>query len=423
MPDVRCDSSAGSAASMVQSFSPEAEPDEDAGWCWRSPCSRLSRPAPAGAPVDRSSPQGPTRACAIRTATPAYIRSVNRAVSSKRDVWGEQLLSRPGGPTYEAASAFLAPIIYGQQRRHRPLTASGIYYLAFSYPYNAFGSTAYALHVADGSQIITRRVGGPSLSVDVGARGRERFGSCLTRLAPARLTRGYLPILRTSYSDGGGVRYQQESFAGRVSGVRSTVSFVRLTVDARGARAGAVVRLVPSLKGLTTIPSDDRLASNKGTHLVVSAGGRYRRGSFEFRVPPGGRRVVYADWLLGPSPALLLRANRATYERARGGVASFWDRRISGGIHFSVPEARVDDAQRAVLIQQMGHTWRYSIGNPYEELSFAEALDTAEVMVATDSRVARAILSFAPATAGAIHVVARRRSVSLGRVLLPALWR
>ena len=38
------------------------------------------------------------------------------------------------------------------------------------------------------------------------------------------------------------------------------------------------------------------------------------------------------------------------------------------------------DAERAVLMQQLVQTWRYSVGNPYEELSFAEALDTAQVM-------------------------------------------
>ena len=38
------------------------------------------------------------------------------------------------------------------------------------------------------------------------------------------------------------------------------------------------------------------------------------------------------------------------------------------------------NAERALLIQQLVQSWRYSVGNPYEELSFAEALDTAQVM-------------------------------------------
>ena len=40
----------------------------------------------------------------------------------------------------------------------------------------------------------------------------------------------------------------------------------------------------------------------------------------------------------------------------------------------------VIDAERSLLIQDLALTWRYSVGNQYEEFSFAEALDTAEVM-------------------------------------------
>ena len=50
---------------------------------------------------------------------------------------------------------------------------------------------------------------------------------------------------------------------------------------------------------------------------------------------------------------------------------------------------------RAMLIQQMGHTWRYSIGNPYEELSFAEGTANAEVMAEYGlGEVAEAIVGF-----------------------------
>jgi hypothetical protein len=45
-----------------------------------------------------------------------------------------------------------------------------------------------------------------------------------------------------------------------------------------------------------------------------------------------------------------------------------------------VPDEHVLDAERAILIQNLVQGWRYSIGNLYEELSFAEALDTAQVM-------------------------------------------
>ena len=54
------------------------------------------------------------------------------------------------------------------------------------------------------------------------------------------------------------------------------------------------------------------------------------------------------------------------------------------------------DAQRNLLIQQRALTWRYSVGNNYEELSFAEALDAAQVMAGYGhGDVSRAIVRFA----------------------------
>ena len=74
--------------------------------------------------------------------------------------------------------------------------------------------------MADGSQIVSEFVRGPSLSIGVGVRRKERYGSCLSRLVPPHLDAGYLPILETSYVDADGVRYSQESFATRIPQTR-----------------------------------------------------------------------------------------------------------------------------------------------------------------------------------------------------------
>src|SRR5438094_6599273 len=43
-----------------------------------------------------------------------------------------------------------------------------------------------------------------------------------------------------------------------------------------------------------------------------------------------------------------------------------------------VPEERVLDAEQNLLIQELTQTWRYSIGNSYQELSFREGLRSEE---------------------------------------------
>src|SRR4029077_390594 len=60
----------------------------------------------------------------------------------------------------------------------------------------------------------------------------------------------------------------------------------------------------------------------------------------------------------------------------------------------SVPEPAVANAERALLIQDLELTWRYSIGNPYEEFSFPESVDVAQVLAENGfAPVARSILT------------------------------
>ena len=283
--------------------------------------------------------------CAPPRASGAYTGSTLAALRAHTDLWGNRLLAAPGGPTYAGARRYLRPLLYARGAGGSPLTASGVYYLPFAQPDGARGAGSVALHVADGSQILAQRVGGRSLAVSVGTPGAERFGSCLARLGTPALAGGYLPILETRYRDARGRRYRQESF----SFGRPLVSYVRVDVPARGA-----VRL---------------------------AAGRSRVSS---------RRTLYAAW----SGGAVRRVDAADYDAARGQTVAYWQGRLDEGTTISVPEARVANAERALLIQDLALTWRYSIGNPYEEFSFPESVDVAQVLAEHGFQpVARSILA------------------------------
>ena len=287
---------------------------------------------------------------------PAYAASVNAALAAKQDVWGNQLLASPAGPTYAAAAGYLRPLLLvGPPLGSAPhrLTQSGVYYLAFGRPAEGRHPRTIDLHVADGSQIVSERATGTSLSVDVGEGRFERYGSCLARLAPARLGGGYLPILETGYVDRGGVHYRQESFATRIPGARRLVSFVRVTIDPRGSGIAAA-----------------------RARFTVSRGDGHGRRSLTYSTPGTKPRIVYVAW---PSGALPFRVNGAAYRRARRSVGAYWNRRLAAGAQLVVPERRVFDAERNLLIQNLVHSWRYSLGNSYERFSW-ELIDTGEVM-------------------------------------------
>ena len=74
-------------------------------------------------------------------------------------------------------------------------------------------------------------------------------------------------------------------------------------------------------------------------------------------------------------------------------MGRYWRDRLAEGASLEVPEARVMNAERALLVQNLELSWRYSIGNPYEEFSFPESLDGAQVMAELGfGAVSRAIL-------------------------------
>jgi hypothetical protein len=122
-------------------------------------------------------------------------------------------------------------------------------------------------------------------------------------------------------------------------------SFVRLTVDARQP----VV-----------------------LHMEVSDG-----ESRKLTVPAGESRALRVAWEREPG---LREVSPEAFDAARRATKAYWTQRLGAGAFVRVPEQAVMNAWRGVLAQNLGLAWRYSIGNPYEEFSYPEALDVAQVM-------------------------------------------
>src|SRR5262249_57141151 len=119
-------------------------------------------------------------------------------------------ISRRNGYAYGEVRCLLTPYFFARSKTPT-LTTSGVSYLPFAQPLGVHGAHTVALHVADGSEILSQTAKGPSVKVFVGADGHERYGSCLARLAPARLAGGFLPILETPYVDAAGTPYRQRT--------------------------------------------------------------------------------------------------------------------------------------------------------------------------------------------------------------------
>jgi hypothetical protein len=320
------------------------------------------------------------RACRTGQITAAYAASVSRALKAGKDVWGNKLLLSRTGPTYEGAAHRLKPLLIAAGPGGRYLTDSGIYYIPFGWP-SQFGARNVGLHVADGSEILANRTRGAKLGIAVGGRGRERYGSCLARLSMPHLPEGYLPILQTRYVDASGVRYRQESFSAllRQTGGR-LVSFVRLTADATAAHHAVRLRFTPSARGLS-MSDAGVLVRGGNAHLFVTDGAEFNGSSVTYDVPPGTRMTVYVAWPIGAGLSEPFVLDETSYLQVREAAADFWLRKLASGATYEVPERRVQDAERNLLIQNLTLGWRYSVGDRYHtKLSTPEAIDAAEVL-------------------------------------------
>ena len=239
--------------------------------------------------------------CAKRKADAAYMDGVNETLAAHQDVWGNELLRSPDGPTYAGVRRYLHPLmLVGRPAGLGPsrLTDSGVYYLPFGVPSGSNGASRVQLHVADGSQIVSRLASGPRVSLDVGASGHERYGSCLARLAQPHLRGGYLPILETSYVDADGVRYGR-SPSPRASRARGRSSASCGSTSIRAARRC----------GGHMSASRPRAASG-GARVRASSSARAERcGAHRSSTPRNARGRARSTWPGSIGPCDLNRSN------------------------------------------------------------------------------------------------------------------
>jgi hypothetical protein len=350
----------------------------------------------SGATTSEQSPRG----CEPLVLERGYAASVDAALRSRMDVWGARLLARPEGPTYGTVRGFLKPLLLVGRpagRRGLRLTDSGVYYLPMGEPggrsfADAGPTEPFALHVADGSQLLSRQANGRSATISVGAAGVERYGSCLSRLEEPRLAEGYLPVLTVGYADAEGVRYVQESLVARDPRSGALASFVR--VEARrgtSQRGSTELRVAVSDSSLSATRGN--LRSGNRTVLAFSVGGTFDGAGgvlYRLDLTDSEPDVVYLVRPIDPTPGDLL-ADASAFAAARSASIAAWKRRLAEGAEIDVPEPLVMDAMRSLLIQNLQLAWHYSVGNAYEAFyqpeSSAAVLRLAEYGFLDDARV------------------------------------
>jgi hypothetical protein len=333
-----------------------------------------------------------TLGCPPGTELPAlsaqYKSRVVEALTTTQDVYGQQILAKPEGPTFDNVKDFFTPIMYtiAPAAQGGFLTDTGVYYIPFGQPQQSTARGDLALTSADGSQIISNKADNLSLStrIFVGAGGQEQFGSCLTNLSTPALYKGYLPILQLQYRDHDGIEYQQESLATNLPGTDIVASFVEITTDHLKSSPNPANVRFQVCSNCNLHQEGNQLLDEQGrTYLYFSPGATFSNSDLVYNLDNynNGKHSVFIVRPVTPivnAPAII--ADKDGQENARNKSAAYWENRLSEGTIFQVPESNVMDAQRNLLIQDLLMTWRYSLGNAYEAFYQPESSTTMETL-------------------------------------------
>jgi hypothetical protein len=336
-----------------------------------------------------------------RPAAARPVPTLDQALAARQDVWGLAAMAQTNGPSYAFFEKLLPPLRYVNAAfQHYPIVLS-----APNAPQKArLASNGSGLN-ASGGMKTWKDIGTP-VTFLVG-EDDEIFGSDLRQLDGPHLARGFLPVVRFSYSHAGRV-YEEEALAS-VQPALATNGVVFAGFAFRGRGQGRVtVRFdapapwtvkrdaVLNTNGEVVAWFDDSWRWIAASNSLVSDISRLRRSTLAFATRPAeASHRDEADTPRFVSPASCIAQRKDCITR--------WQALIEGGMRIDVPEPLVNDAWRALVVSLFAlasdHHPNYSAGNSYERVYQAESGDIARALLlwnqtAECSRMIPALLDY-----------------------------
>jgi hypothetical protein len=322
--------------------------------------------------------------------SPTALPSLDEAMASRTDLWGELAMQQTNGASYEFFAPILPPLRYvNADFRYYPIVLS------------APNATAKARLIANGSGLNLR--GGARSWNDNGIPVRFRvgpdeflFGSLADRVTQPTLAEGWLPIVEIRYlhpspvQAGGNLPldkpapkvtpeiYRLEAFAATMPRLAEQgLVFVKFDL-AQGA-SGHVAVEVDAAKPLKF--QDGRLLDDQGRLIALfDAHWKWERQRAVAQLKPGvvATLAVPTEPLDAMSP---LSATAESYASQRQGCVDTWRNLLAQGMDVQTPEPIVNNAWRHLLCQNFelikGDSIHYSAGNQYDKLYESEGSDAA----------------------------------------------
>ena len=205
----------------------------------------------------------------------------------------------------------------------------------------------------------------------------EMFGRVRKNFSSIGYEQGYLPIVVASY-ESGGVRYRETAFADKPAGesVGWDIAYVRfeMTNITKAPRAAELhLETILNDGGPVTIAGTSMLDSNRAVLLMASDTRR------KFELKPGESAQLYLKIPYVPDAKSLLRPpSRADFEAAHARVTAFWTVLLAKAARIDVPEPRVNNVWRALLLQNFvladGPRFTYGSGLMYNDSTYPQEM-------------------------------------------------
>ncbi len=306
------------------------------------------------------------------------VPSLEEALAARQDVWGLAAMTQTNGPSYEFFAGLLPPLRYvNAEFRDYPIVLSAV------------AGPVKARLISNGSAINARaglktwnEVGTPvTFRVD----GEEIFGKDFRKLDGPHLERGYLPVVRFSYRHDSKT-YDEQIFAAVEPGL-ATHGIVFARFGMKGPGKGQVSA---TFESSTQLQTTNGLVQNTNSEVLAWFEEPWRW------IPGENKLVAEIDQsekatlalatkpMAGASAASLPKAEQPL--GAPGGAdgqhrrcVNAWQNVVNQGMQLQVPEPRVNDAWRALIISLFttanGNNLNYSAGNAYDRIYEAETGD------------------------------------------------
>jgi len=318
------------------------------------------------------------------------LPSLDEAVRSRQDVYGEAAMRQPNGASYDFFEKLLPPPRYvNADFRYYPIILS------------APNTKSKARLISNGNGINLRagsgqwNDNGTPVFFRVGP-DQLLFGTFPERLQgePA-LAEGYLPIAELNYLHQTPILaegmvpldqkrverdseiYKLEAFASTEPGLAENgVVFVKFSLS-QGSLGIVTVQI--DSKGPLTF-TDGKVTDEKGAVLAVfDSRWKWERQRAQAKFKDGAVTVAIATKPLGASVPFTL--NGSTYATQRAQCVADWRKILAQGMNVETPEPLVNNAWRHLLIQNFelinGDRIHYSHGNQYDKLYESEGSDAA----------------------------------------------